>query len=121
LRRQAEQRALLASKEDVKSLFELPPLVADRCITLYLASKNFAEANDWSTQMHVYAGDFSADQQRRILEGISKNGQLLNSKTVGSVIAKLRQTGKLSADEFESVLQHNGLRIFMRDPGEPAF
>jgi hypothetical protein len=123
LRRLAEQRAHRASRQDVNNLllFELPPIIADRCIAIYVASTSFAEANDWSSQMCLYANDFSVDQQRRVLEGISENGQLRHSNTVGSVISKLRQTKKFSPGEFENLLDQNGLQLFMLEPGEPEF
>jgi hypothetical protein len=50
----------------------------------------------------IYASDFTADQQRRILAGIGENGQLYNSNTVGSVISSLRQTKKLPAPSLNS-------------------
>jgi hypothetical protein len=74
--------------------------------------------------MTLYADSFTADQQRRILVGISRNSQLLNSKSVSAVINKLRETKVLSPDEFERTLEEHGLQVpqvFMHDPGEPAF
>lgn len=93
-------------------LFELPPIVADRCIEIYLKSNNVAEANSWSSTMVACASDFSAEQQRRILKGIGENNQLYGSNTAGSVISSLRQSKKLSVTEFEQLLEKSGLGGF---------
>lgn len=65
------------------------------------------------------ASEFSAEQQRRILAGISKNGELTGSFSVDAVIKKLRQTKKLNDIEFERALEECGLHKFMLDPAEP--
>jgi len=125
LRRAAKQRVCIASRKDMGGslwmFFEVPPVVADRCIALYLEAANFAEANAWSDEMRTCAEIFSADQQRRIVAGIAKNSQLRHSNTVGSVISQLRQSKKLSANDFESLLENNGLHSFVLDPDQPEF
>ena len=121
LRRQAVHRARYASKQDIQDalFFELPPIVADRCIKIYLQSNTFAEANSWSSTMVTYAPDFSAAQQGRILKGIGENNQLNSSNSVGSVISKLRQSKKLPATEFEELLEQSGLESFVLKQREP--
>jgi hypothetical protein len=116
LRKSAELRAGRASRDDFRGsiLFGIPAIVADRCIDLYLQSGNFADANEWSSEIRTYAVEFSADQQRGILAGIAANDQVRNSNTVGSVIVTLRQTNKLSPEEFERILEKNGLHRHMR-------
>ena len=120
LREHAEHRAHRASKQDILDalFFELPPVVADRCITLYLEASSFAEANGWSSEILTYATDFTADQQRRILAGVGENYQLYNSNTIGSVITRLRQSKKLPAAEFEQLLTENGLQRLVPDHSE---
>jgi hypothetical protein len=71
--------------------------------------------------MTLHAYSFTADQQRRILAGISGNSQLLNSNSVSAVVDKLREAKVLSPDEFERTLEEHGLQVFMHNPGEPAF
>jgi hypothetical protein len=116
LRRQAIQRARHASRQDTEDtlFFGLPPILADRCIEIYLESASFAEANSWSSTMLTYASDFTAEQQRRILKGIGENDQLYNSNSVGSVINKLRQSKKLPAAGFEELLEQSSLVIFVQ-------
>jgi hypothetical protein len=123
LRRHAERRVRVASRKDIREslFFELPSIVADRCIALYLESNNFAQANEWASEMRMYASNFSAEQQRRILSGIHLNDQLRHANTVSSVISALRQSKIIAPAEFENALETNGLQLFMLDPGEPAF
>jgi hypothetical protein len=123
LRRHAERRVRLASRKDIREciFFEMPSIVADRCIALYLESKNFAQANEWASEMRMYANNFSAEQQRRILSGVRDNDQLRYANTVSSVISTLRQTKIIALAEFESILEANGLQQFMLDASEPAF
>jgi hypothetical protein len=117
LRQQAERPVRFASRKDIRDalFFELPPVVADRCITLYLESNSFAQANEWAPEMTMYAQSFSAAQQRRIIAGIRDNNQLLSANTVSSVIVELRNTKIIASAEFESVLEANGLQQFMLD------
>jgi hypothetical protein len=123
LRQHAERRARLASRKDIREsiFFEMPSIIADRCIALYLESKNFAQANEWASEMRMYANNFSAEQQRRILSGVQENDQLRYANTLSSVISALRQTKIIAPAEFESVLEANGLQQFMLDASEPAF
>jgi hypothetical protein len=71
--------------------------------------------------MGTYGSDFSAEQQRQILTGIQLNNQLRHANTLSSLISALRKTKIIALAEFESVLENNGLQLFMLDPGEPAF
>jgi hypothetical protein len=123
LRRHAERRVRVASKQDIQNafFFEMPSIVADRCIALYLKSDSFAQANSWSSEIRMYAGSFYAERQREILRGIYLNQQLRYANTISSIISTLRQTKIIALEEFESVLEQNGLQQFMLDPGEPAF
>jgi hypothetical protein len=99
----------------------IPPIVADRCIALFLESKSFAEANDWASEIRMYASAFSAEQQRKILVGIHYNGQVQNANAIDSVISAFRKSNVIAPAEFESILENNGLEVFMLDPDEPAF
>jgi hypothetical protein len=122
LQQNAAQRAGEADRHDIgEAVFfdRLPPVLSDRCVQLYLESGSHTQANDFASQMRIYADSFTVDQQRRILEGISRNNQLLNSNSVDTVIKKLRETKVLSPDEFERTLEEHGLYCFMHDP--PAF
>jgi hypothetical protein len=68
----AELRANRASTSDVDMLYEMPSIVADRCVKLLLEATNAEETYVWSSRIQLHAKDFSADQQRRILRGIAK-------------------------------------------------
>src|SRR5262249_54590835 len=105
----AEQRANRASTSDVDMLYEMPPIVANRCVKLLLEATNPSEAYVWSSRIQRHAKDFSADQQRRILRGIAKNNHLRNSKYYDKhyyeLIHDLRETNQLSDEEFDTLLE----------------
>jgi hypothetical protein len=123
LREHAEGRARRASREDLLSapFWNFPAVVSDRVVDLYLACPNYAQANELGLRVvSMYAADFSADQQRRILSGIHKNSQLLYSVELSTVISSLRQTKRISPEEFEKLLESNGLKQYMIGPKESA-
>jgi len=91
----------------------LPNEVADKLIAIYLSSSNYAQANLCAQQIINNASDFSAEQQLKIIEGISKNSQVSCSVEVGSVIYKLRQTNKIQSHEFDSALSTNELAKYV--------
>lgn len=108
---QAKQRVRVATKKELSNtlFFNMPKDVADRFVELYLASSSFDEANDWAKQMLIYKADFDADQVRRILSNAAKNNQVLGSFQIGPLVSNLRSGKKLSEDEFENLLNENGL------------
>ena len=59
--------------------------------------------------MAAHANDFSADHVRKLLTSMSQNSQILGSFQIGPLISNLRSRKKLPEDEFESLLQENGL------------
>jgi hypothetical protein len=81
---------------------------------------SFARANELASDMRIHASNFSAEQQCKILAGIKRNDQLRYANTVSSVIAALRNTKRLAPEEFESVLEKNGLQQFILDAGGEA-
>lgn len=111
LRKQALSRLAKATRNELIriSFFGLPSEVADKYIDIYLASKNYAEANEWSKEMSFYVSDFSTDQQRRIVEGIGKNSQVSFCVEVGPILRKLKQTNKIPLSEFNALLASNEL------------
>jgi hypothetical protein len=90
----------------------MPVEVADRFITIYLASSSFDDANVCAKQMMPSTGDFTADHVRRLLTSVSKKDQVRGSFQLGPLILNLRSKGKLPQEEFERLLTENGLDEF---------
>ncbi|MBB5217186.1 hypothetical protein [Parapusillimonas granuli] len=113
---QARHRVTVASKKELKDMifFDMPKEVADKFISLYLESKSFDDANEWAKELIIVAGEFSADHIRRILTNAASNSQALNSFQIGPLINKLRSTKKLPEDEYEKLLENNGLQEHAR-------
>lgn len=109
---QAKQRVLKMTAGDLVGayFFITPPEVANRMIANYLNSSSFDDANAWGKRIVAYAVDLSGDQVKQILEGIQKNGQVLDSFELGAVINWLRSTKKIPVGDFELLLQTNGLK-----------
>lgn len=121
LKEKAAVRLSLATRQELRdtAFWDLPMQVADRFVSLYLESKNFAEANDWAKQISLNAWALSVSQQRTLIAGISKNDEVLHSFEVGTVIKHLRQTKKIPPALFESLLTENGLDKFaLSETGE---
>ncbi len=115
LQAHASSRLARATKQELKDalFFTLPRQVAERYIDIYLASKNYAEANELGKHLSLNALDFSAVQQRRLIAGIPSNNQVLDSVEVGNVISRLRQTKKVEIAEFEALLNEHGLEKYL--------
>lgn len=111
----AARRAARVTKAQLKDLtfFVLPAALIERSIDLYLASANFAEANDFATTLAPYLSDFSAAQQERLLKGVASNGEVLHSFELATVVGSLRQTEAVPLKKFEALLKGNGLEKFM--------
>lgn len=107
----ARRRVRVATKKELidKVPFNLPTEVGDRCIDLYLESRSFDEANEWAKHLLIYSGDFTADHVRKLLQNAVKNDQVLGSFQLGHFVTNLRSHKKLPDDEFDSLLQQNGL------------
>lgn len=115
LNKQASVRLAKTTRAELRntSFFGLPSELADKFITIYLSSKNFAEANEWAQEMSFYASDFSAEQQTRIIKGIRENSQVYDSIEVGQVIRGLRAKNKMQSDEFDALLASNDLKKYI--------
>jgi len=107
----ARSRVKVATKKELRDKvpFDLPTEVADRCLDLYLESRSFDDANDWAKFLLIYSGDFTSDHVRRLLQNAGKNAQVVGSFQFRYFVAKLRSHKKLPDDEFQSMLQENGL------------
>ena len=119
LEAQAMRRLNKATHEELKkTLFiVLPEAVADRFLELYVESANFDHANDLGKLVPLYASELTEAQQRKLIVGAGKNGQILNSFEVSKVIAALRKTGKIQEEQFEELLAENNLEAYQRAPG----
>lgn len=111
LQQQARSRVLVATREELReSSFFFPPTeVIDRYISIYLESSTFEKANEWAKHVVIYTDDFTAEQVRKLLSNVAKNDQVLGSFQLSHLISSLRARKKLTNDEFESLLQLNGL------------
>jgi hypothetical protein len=115
LRQFAESRIHAATRAELKGtmFFEVPGVVADRFITIYLESKSFDQANEWAKQLSNIASDFSPDHVRRIIMNATSNGQVLESFELGPLLNAFRARKKLSAEEFDLLLNEHDLSQFL--------
>ncbi|WP_404834053.1 hypothetical protein [Aeromonas media] len=115
LKPQAQIRLRRATKQDLKKIwlgFGTPTEVLDRIIDVYLQSNTYDEANDWAKDLSQIGSDFSAEQIRKMLSGIADNDQITGSFQLGALISSLRSTNKIPEEEFEELLQDNGLNEY---------
>jgi len=108
------KRATRGDLADTELLTITEPLT-DRFIDLYLASGSFNEANNWAKRMVSHAGEFSAQQVRRIIQEGGRSADINGSFGIASVINALRQSGKIPAEEFEQLLKDNGFEKYAAD------
>ena len=113
---QARQRVQASTRQEISGslFFDMPAEVADRFITIYLASSSFDDANSCAKQLILCTGDFTADHVRRLLSSVNKRDQVRSSFQLGPLISNLRGKEKLPQDEFERLLKENGLDEFAR-------
>lgn len=111
---QARQRVKVSTREEIAGamFLNLPSEVADRFITIYLASSSFDDANVCAKQMMFYISDFTAGHIRRILTSANKKDQVRGSFQLGALISNLRNSEKIPQEEFETLLKENGLDEF---------
>lgn len=115
LKEHAERRAKMVTRKELKDMafFILPNALIERAIDLYMSSRNFAEANDFAKTLAPYIVDFSASQQERLLKGVAANGEVLHSFELGTVISSLRNTKAIPLEQFDALLEDNGLENFV--------
>ncbi|RZJ84710.1 MAG: hypothetical protein EOO64_03060 [Massilia sp.] len=113
-REQAKRRVNQATREELHgSLFlDTPVEVLDRWITIYLNSFSREEANKTAKQMTLVTSEFNVEHIHRLLHNISKNKYICESLQLGQLISNLRSRNKISTEEFEQILEHNGLNDF---------
>jgi hypothetical protein len=115
LKEHAERRAKMVTRKELKDMafFILPNALIERAIDLYMSSRDFAEANDFAKTIAPYIVDFSASQQERLLKGVAANGEVLHSFELGTVISSLRNTKAIPLEQFDALLEDNGLENFV--------
>lgn len=91
-------------------IFDLHEELGDTMIEKYLKSSSFDEANDWARQLGFYASDLSKDQVSNIIAGIPQNNQITGSYQMNALISTLRLKNKFSSEEFDQLLEVNGLK-----------
>lgn len=116
LRPEACQRASRATRKELSQsfFFTIPAEIADRYIVLYLASDSFDVANAVARDIASNAGDFSAAQVTRLIEGMAKNSQIAGSFGLGAVVGALRVAKSMPLADFEALLETNGFQEFMQ-------
>lgn len=114
LRVQARQRVKSSTRQEISNVlfFTMPVEVADQFISIYLSSSSFEEANACAKQMMLVTYDFTADHVRRLLTDVNKKVQVRGSFQLGPLISNLRSKGKLPQEEFDRLLEENGLGEF---------
>jgi hypothetical protein len=86
----AEKRMRNATSKDFDDslFFDLPPLLCERLIELYIGSRSLARAN-WGAQTIMRnISDFSSRQRLDIVKNIKSNDQLINSNTLLALVEK---------------------------------
>lgn len=118
LRASAERRIKKTSLKELSDnfFFGLPPQLADRLIDIYLKSYSFDYANKAAKEIMQYADDFTDDQVRRLITGVSSNVKVTGSFELGPLINAFRRQKTLDADEFEGLLNAHGLEEYAEDP-----
>lgn len=96
--------------------FELHEVIGNRFVDLYCKSQNYDQANSFGKQISIYAGDFSEDQQRRLIRGAAQNSEVTDSFEFGSVVAALRQSEIIPRDQFNDLLGEAGLVCYQLQP-----
>lgn len=110
----ARHRVAIATKKELSQtvFWDMPSEIADRFITIYLASESFDDANSWAKEMIMQTSGFTADHVRRVLTSAAKNHQITESFQIGHLILSMRSGKKIPLDEFERLLHENGLEKF---------
>jgi hypothetical protein len=115
LRIYAEKRMRIATSKDFDDslFFDLPPLLCERLIELYISSKSLAEAN-WGAQTLMHnISDLSSRQRLDVVTNIKSNDQLLNSNTLLALIDKIRLSKDMLDEEFDKLLSENKLEKYV--------
>ena len=99
----------MTSKE-VRELvvFMLPRDIKTHVIGKYSGAESFDIANNWASAIQQYAGDFSADEVRRILQAAAANFEVRKSFQLPNVINSLRrhrETAGIPEAEFEALAE----------------
>lgn len=115
LRQNALNRVQRANRNDLSELWMwITPSteIVDRYIQLYFQSDTYDKANEWGKEMYHITEYISEAQMRMLLEQAAENNQITKSFQFATLIARLRSSNKFPEDEFETLLQENGLEEF---------
>lgn len=112
----AEKRVRRATRAELDEpiFWDLPPQVSDRIIELYAKSKSFDQANSFASTVTRYAGDYTREQIRKIIEACGENDQVENSFEVGTVINALRKNRLVTDEDIDEWLDEVGLNKFVK-------
>ncbi|MCC4634491.1 hypothetical protein [Xanthomonas dyei] len=115
----AKKRIARATIEEIESVlwFDLPSAVGDRLVTLYLASRSFAEANRIGRSLALYASELSLSHAQRIILEAARNEEILGSFDFPSLLNSLHKKtkGVRELGDFSAVLTEAGLGKFAED------
>ncbi|WP_146038658.1 hypothetical protein [Paracoccus sp. SY] len=89
--------------------------IMDKLIDIYLSSPTFEAANQAAKLLTMYKGDIENKHVIKIIEGASKNSQVSGSYELDNLIKTLRDTKKVPPEDFEELLEINGLGKYQEE------
>lgn len=110
----AKKRARFATLKELQEMlpFDVHPVLLDKIIEFYTASKSYDQANSRASLITLYATDFSSNQIELILKDSSANDQITYSFSFKGVLNALRRN-KNVAFNFDETLHENGLDDYL--------
>ena len=92
--------------------------VRELSIKLFLAPNSHQFSIDWGRFILENASDYSLDQVKRIIEGISLNDQVVNSRKIRNMITAFKQNRKLNQTIVENLIEENNLQKYMNSKND---
>jgi hypothetical protein len=111
----AQKRFCKITQEELFDLccFGASHSVIELSINLFLTPNLYYSKVDWGKFILENASDYSLDQVKRIIEGISLNDQVGNSRKIRNMITEFKQNRKLNQTIVENLIEENNLQKYM--------
>jgi hypothetical protein len=111
----AQKRFCKITQEELFDLccFGASHSVIELSINLFLTPNLYYSKVDWGKFILENASDYSLDQVKRIIEGISLNDQVGNSRKIRNMITAFKQNRKLNQTIVENLIEENNLQKYM--------
>ncbi len=117
---QTKQQACIrihrSTREELMShspFFIVPKQIRERIFELYLQSKNYNEANNFSDTVLSIIDDAEKDELIQFIKKVRDNSQVYNSNSVGTVFWKIKNRDFFTEEEFNQILRDNDLKKFI--------